>query len=81
MHKKNISKNSVRFAAYEKGAGGVWVDYKEEEMKSILMSIQPKWVKKIISGEKIIEVRKTAKGDIKNEKKKKKLEAISKRRI
>lgn len=29
-------------------------------MKSILMSIQPKWVKKIISGEKIIEVRKTA---------------------
>jgi len=29
-------------------------------MKTILMSIQPKWVKKIISGEKIIEVRKTA---------------------
>ena len=29
-------------------------------MKSILMSIQPKWVEKIISGEKTIEVRKTA---------------------
>ena len=29
-------------------------------MKSILMPIQPKWVKKIISGEKTIEVRKTA---------------------
>lgn len=29
-------------------------------MKSILMSIQPIWVKKIISGEKTIEVRKTA---------------------
>lgn len=29
-------------------------------MKSILMSIQPKWCKKIISGEKTIEVRKTA---------------------
>lgn len=29
-------------------------------MKSILMSIQPKWVEKIINGEKTIEVRKTA---------------------
>jgi len=29
-------------------------------MKAILMSIQPKWVEKIISGEKTIEVRKTA---------------------
>lgn len=29
-------------------------------MKSILMSIQPKWCEKIISGEKTIEVRKTA---------------------
>lgn len=29
-------------------------------MKSILMSIKPKWVEKIISGEKTIEVRKTA---------------------
>jgi predicted transcriptional regulator len=29
-------------------------------MKSILMSIQPKWVKKIINGKKTIEVRKTA---------------------
>ena len=28
-------------------------------MKSILMSIQPKWVKKIVNGEKTIEVRKT----------------------
>ena len=29
-------------------------------MKSILMSIHPKWVEKIINGEKTIEVRKTA---------------------
>ncbi len=29
-------------------------------MKSILMSIQPKWVAKILNGEKTIEVRKTA---------------------
>jgi len=29
-------------------------------MNAILMSIQPKWIEKIISGEKIIEVRKTA---------------------
>lgn len=28
-------------------------------MKAILMSIQPKWVKKIVNGEKTIEVRKT----------------------
>ena len=28
-------------------------------MKSVLISIQPKWVEKIASGEKTIEVRKT----------------------
>ena len=31
-----------------------------ERMKSVLISIQPKWVEKIASGEKTIEVRKTA---------------------
>lgn len=30
------------------------------EMKSILISIQPKWVEKILNGEKTIEIRKTA---------------------
>lgn len=30
------------------------------EMKSILMSIQPKWCELIVSGQKTIEVRKTA---------------------
>lgn len=29
-------------------------------MKSVLISIQPKWVEKIANGEKTIEVRKTA---------------------
>ena len=29
-------------------------------MKSVLISIQPKWVEKIVKGEKTIEVRKTA---------------------
>lgn len=29
-------------------------------MKSVLISIQPKWVEKIVSGKKTIEVRKTA---------------------
>jgi len=32
----------------------------QKAMKSILMSIQPKWCEKIINGEKTIEVRKTA---------------------
>ena len=33
---------------------------KSKEEKSVLISIQPKWVEKIASGEKTIEVRKTA---------------------
>lgn len=35
-------------------------------MKSVMLSIQPKWIEKIVNGEKTIEVRKSAPKELRN---------------